>query len=119
MLTRKQLDRYSDVLLWALHTARKEKFRKYDIVFLRFDTGAFGLAEMLQWKLLDKGFNPVLWFFAAGLLGLIFLLLLPSANEYGISRIEREHRIARANNIGWFIVGAAIFLIVAKFGCGL
>jgi aminopeptidase len=60
MLTRKQLDRYSDVLLWALRTARKEKFRKYDIVLLRFDMGALGLAEMLQGKLLEQGFNPVL-----------------------------------------------------------
>jgi len=60
MLTKKQLDRYSDVLLWALNTARKEKFKKNDIVLLRFDLAALRLAEILQGKLLDKGFNPVL-----------------------------------------------------------
>jgi ABC-type Mn2+/Zn2+ transport system permease subunit len=28
-----------------------------------------------------KGFNPILWFFAAGLLGLIVVSVLPSANK--------------------------------------
>ena len=60
MLTKKYLDKYSDVLLWGLATARKKKFKKNEIVLLRFDLAAIGLAEMIQTKLLDMGINPVL-----------------------------------------------------------
>jgi aminopeptidase len=34
MLTDKQLDRYADVLLWGLKTARKTPLKKNDIVVL-------------------------------------------------------------------------------------
>ena len=60
MLTKKQLDKYSDVLLWGLKAARKEKFKKGEIVLVRFDLLAIKLAEFLQSKLLDMGMNPVL-----------------------------------------------------------
>jgi aminopeptidase len=60
MLTKTQLDKYSDVLLWGLKTARKERFRKGDIVLVRFDLPAVKLAESLQSKLLEMGLNPVL-----------------------------------------------------------
>ena len=60
MLTMKQMDKYSDVLLWGLKTARKGKFKKDEIVLIRFDLHAVELAEILQGKLLDMGMNPVL-----------------------------------------------------------
>jgi len=60
MLTKRQLDKYSDVLLWGLKAARKEKFKKGEIVLVRFDLLAIKLAEFLQSKLLDMGMNPVL-----------------------------------------------------------
>ncbi len=60
MLTRGQIDKYADVLLWGLKTARKERFKKNDIVLVRFDQAAIKLAENLQGKLLDMGVNPVL-----------------------------------------------------------
>ncbi|MCP4667306.1 MAG: aminopeptidase [Deltaproteobacteria bacterium] len=78
MLTKKQLDRYGDVLLWALHMARKEKFKKNDIVLIRFDLAACKLAEVLQGKLLDKGFNPVL---RPGLMPLMEHNFYEKANE--------------------------------------
>jgi len=59
-LTEKQMDRYCDVLLWALRTARKEKFKNNDRVLIRYDLAAVGMAEILQAKLLDAGMNPIL-----------------------------------------------------------
>ncbi len=60
MLSKNHLDKYSDVLLWGLETARKKKFKRNEIVLLRFDLAATGLAAMVQAKLLDMGLNPVL-----------------------------------------------------------
>jgi len=60
MLDDNQMEKYADVLLWALRTARKESFKKNDAVMIRFDLSAAGLAEILQGKLLDRGMNPVL-----------------------------------------------------------
>lgn len=60
MLTRTQLDRYSEVLLWGLKTARTRRFRKGDTILIRYDLPAVNLAEILQAKVLDMGMNPVL-----------------------------------------------------------
>jgi aminopeptidase len=60
MLTSKQLDKYADVLLWGLKTARNGKFKKGDAVLVQFDLPAVQLAEILQGKLLDIGMNPVI-----------------------------------------------------------
>jgi aminopeptidase len=60
MLTKKQLEKYADVLLWGLKTARSGKFKKGDVVLVQFDLPAVHLAESLQAKLLDMGMNPVM-----------------------------------------------------------
>jgi len=60
MFTEKQLDRYADVLLWALKTARTKAFKKNDIVLIRYSTPALRLAETVYAKLLDMGIHPVL-----------------------------------------------------------
>ena len=60
MFTEKQLSRYADVLLWGLQTARKRKPAKNDLVLLRFDLAAVGLAEILYAKLLKAGAHPLL-----------------------------------------------------------
>ncbi|MCP4682011.1 MAG: aminopeptidase [Desulfobacterales bacterium] len=60
MLTRGQIDKYSDVLLWGLKKAGKRRFLKNEIVLIRFDLSAIKLAEMLQAKILDMKMNPVL-----------------------------------------------------------
>ncbi|MBU1182794.1 MAG: aminopeptidase [Pseudomonadota bacterium] len=60
MLTEKQLDKYADVLLWGLKTARTGKYKKNDIVQIRFNLPAVRLAEILNEKLLKMGINPVL-----------------------------------------------------------
>ena len=60
MFSKTHLNRYADVLIWALKTARTKAFHKGDIVLVRYDPAAIKLAEILQGKLLDTGMNPVL-----------------------------------------------------------
>ena len=60
MLTKKQLHKYADVLLWGLKAARSGKFKRGDVVLVQFDLPAVRLAEFLQAKLLDMGVNPVM-----------------------------------------------------------
>ena len=59
MFTDHQLDKYADVLLWGLNTARRGKFRKGDVILLQYDRPAIKLAEKLYGKIIDMGMNPV------------------------------------------------------------
>ena len=60
MFTRRQLEKYADVLLWGLRTARKHPFESGDIVAVRYNLAAVSLAEQLQARLLDAGMHPLL-----------------------------------------------------------
>ena len=59
MFTEKQLGRYADVLIWGLTKARTGKFKKGDIISVRFNLSVLRLAEILQEKILDMGMHPV------------------------------------------------------------
>ncbi len=59
MFTDKQLDRYADILLWGLKTARTKTFKKNDVVLIRYDMPAVRLAEIVYAKLLDMGIHPI------------------------------------------------------------
>ena len=59
-LTKKQLDRYADVLLWGIKTARKERYKKGDTILIRFDLAGLDLAEIIQGKVLAMGMNPIM-----------------------------------------------------------
>ncbi len=59
MFTKRQTEKYCDVLLWALKTARKESFKKNDVVMILYDLAGLEMAEILQAKLLDMGVNPI------------------------------------------------------------
>ncbi len=59
MLTERHLENYADVLWWGLSTARRQRFRKNDVVQIRFHAAAVRLMEILYRKLLEKGLNPV------------------------------------------------------------
>ena len=59
MMTDIQLDKYADVLLWALKKSRTERLRKDDIILIRSDLPAIRLAERMQAKVLDRGMNAV------------------------------------------------------------
>ena len=59
MLTDEQLEKYAEVLLWGLKTARKGKFRKNDVILVQYDPAAVKLAEILYGRILDGGMYPV------------------------------------------------------------
>ena len=59
MFTKKQLERYADILWWGLTTAKKRPFKKNDIVLIRYNSSAVRLAEILYAGLLSRGMHPV------------------------------------------------------------
>ena len=59
MLTENNLEKYADVLLWGLKTARKVSMKKNEIVLIQYDLPALRLAEILYARLLDLGMRPV------------------------------------------------------------
>ena len=61
MFTKPQLEKYADVMIWALHAARRNgKFKNYDTVLLRSDLAALPLARTIYQKLLAARLQPVL-----------------------------------------------------------
>jgi len=60
VLTERHLNRYADVLLWGLQTAKSRRIARNDIVLVRFDLAAIRLAEILFAKLLEAGAHPLL-----------------------------------------------------------
>jgi len=60
MLNQNQLNRYADVLLWGLQTARTKRFKKGDIILVRYHAAALGLAEILHRRILTMGMHPVM-----------------------------------------------------------
>ena len=60
MLTKLQIIKYADVLLWGLKTARKETYKRGDKILIRFDLAALKLAEVLHKKILEMGMNPIM-----------------------------------------------------------
>jgi len=59
MLSQRNLERYADVLLWALNTAKKAALKKHEVVLIQYDLPALPLAEILYGRLLDLGIHPV------------------------------------------------------------
>jgi aminopeptidase len=59
MLTEKHLDAYSQVMIWALDTARRRKLSKGNIVLLQSDPAASALAEKIFTLLLRRSLQPV------------------------------------------------------------
>lgn len=61
LLTTTQLEKYADVMIWALKAARRNGICKaYDTVLLRTDVAALPLAKTIYQKLLQGRFHPVL-----------------------------------------------------------
>jgi aminopeptidase len=51
------LDKYAEVLIWGLKTARHNKFKPYDTIMLRWELAARPLAEKVYAKLIRQKFN--------------------------------------------------------------
>lgn len=58
VLSNLQLEKYADVLIWGLKTARSG-FKKYDTVLLRCDIDGLPLGEIVYEKLIKLGYNVV------------------------------------------------------------
>ncbi len=59
--TKKQIEKYADVMIWALETARRNgAFKPYDAVLLRSDAAALPLARAIYGKLLQRRRNVML-----------------------------------------------------------
>lgn len=59
ILTTAELEKYADVLLWGLRTARKTTFRKGDIILVQYERPALQLAEVLFKRIVHMGMHPV------------------------------------------------------------
>jgi aminopeptidase len=59
MLTDDQLNKYAEVLFWGLQTARKDRFKKNDLILIQYDPAAVKLAEKLYTRILERGMHPV------------------------------------------------------------
>jgi aminopeptidase len=59
MLNERYLDRYADVLLWGLKTARRGRFIKGNVILIQYDHAALRLAEILYEKIIAAGMNPL------------------------------------------------------------
>lgn len=59
MCTDEHLNKYADVLLWALQTARTGKFKKQDMILIQYDLAALRLAEILYERIVRAGMNPI------------------------------------------------------------
>jgi aminopeptidase len=59
-LTRTVMEKYCDVLLWALGTARKGRYRKGEVVLVSYHLDALRVAELLYARILHAGLHPIL-----------------------------------------------------------
>jgi aminopeptidase len=59
MLTNVQLEKYADVLIWALKVARGNPFKENDTILVQYERPALRLAEILYDRVLDMGMNPI------------------------------------------------------------
>ncbi len=60
MFTEKQLQKYAEVLFWGLQKARTDRFKKGDIILIRYDAAARRLAEILQGVLIERRMHVVM-----------------------------------------------------------
>ena len=63
-----------------------------------------------------KGYNPALWFLAAGCVGLVILAFLPFTNKPGMLPDQRASLERRGNVIGGVISAVAALLLLAMIG---
>ncbi len=59
MFSKTQLEKYADVLLWGMQTARSQDFHSGDIILIRYDLPGRELTEILFEKILHKGMHPL------------------------------------------------------------
>jgi hypothetical protein len=75
---------------------------------------AFGIWMVILAR--SKGYNPWLWFCAAGLLGLIVLAVLPDLTKEGLNEEEKSAKKKTGDILGAVVSALAVLLgIVLAF----
>lgn len=63
-----------------------------------------------------KGFKPLRWILALGIIGLITTICMPSAKAEGITPEESERRAAKANSVGammaWIYISLGVIILI-------
>ena len=63
-----------------------------------------------------KGFKPLRWLLALGIIGLITVICLSNAKSSGITPEEAEKRAAKADSVGavmaWINIGLAVVVVL-------
>ncbi len=90
MLTRPQLEKYADVLIWGMQTARSKPFKKCDVVLLRYEIPGLPLAEIVHRKLIGMGMNVVLRAISTPVIEKDFLLFSDKKQRTFLGSWDRE-----------------------------
>lgn len=93
-----QLEKYADVLLWGLKTARPG-FKKYDTVLVRCDLEGRELGEIINRKLVQAKFNVVFRFVQSPQLERDFYMYSDSGQRKFIAAGDKEFFSAVNGNI--------------------
>lgn len=99
MLTKNQLEKYADVMIWGLETARSKKFRPYDITMIRHDLDALSLAEILARKLIEKKHNVIIRTLATPVMEKDFYTYTDKKQRTFIGKWESEYFNSLNGNI--------------------
>jgi len=98
VLSKVQLEKYADVLIWGLKTARPG-FRKYDTILVRCDLEGKELGEILNSKLIQARYNVVFRFMASPQLERDFYMHSDQAQRKFIAAGDQEFFRAVNGNI--------------------
>ncbi len=98
IFSKKQLEKYADVLIWGLKTARPG-FRAYDTVLVRCDLEGRELGEIINRKLVREKFNVVFRFMPSPRLERDFYEFSDEKQRAFIAAGERELSAAVNGNI--------------------
>ena len=74
------------------------------------------VTAFIAWK---KGFNPVIWFFAGGLIGCIALLFLPGAHRFTQPLDEKQFLRERAKHVAMTITGIYLGVLILVLLTGI
>ncbi len=97
--TGEQIEKYADVLIWALRKSRKRLFKKGDTVLLRYDIAAMPLAEAVFRRLMREKLNPVPRSLMSPVMEKDFFMLSSPAQRRFIPEGEKNFFAGLAGNI--------------------
>jgi aminopeptidase len=98
VLSKTQLEKYADVLIWGLKTARPG-FKKYDTMLVRCDLEGRELGEILNRKLVRAGYNVVFRFMSTPQLERDFYLYSDVNQRKFVAAGDKEFFLAVNGNI--------------------